>query len=259
MPTTARRLMERVSETPCGVEGILGVGYINVGQPERWIELCRAQLTCGRDTRTLTRACLVFALILAGRSGEAMVAVHGLVDAADATGNPYALSNALLADGFAFRDADPARALETLRRALAIAQVSGNRWTESHVADILSSHEAECGDPLAALDYFTLATRNFHDSGNTTLIRSPLAALASYLDRLGRYEPAAIIAGFAINPLTPLFTKIDAAIAHLREVLGDRTHESLAREGETMTTAAMAAYAYDQIDQARAELEAVSN
>jgi hypothetical protein len=34
--------------------------------------------------------------------------------------------------------------------------------------------------------------------------------------------------------------------------------ESLAREGEAMTTAAMATYAYDQIDQARTELNAVS-
>jgi hypothetical protein len=45
------------------------------------------------------------------------------------------------------------------------------------------------------------------------------------------------------------------SVAHLREVLGDQTYESLAREGETMTTAAMATYAYDQIDQARTELE----
>ncbi len=51
---------------------------------------------------------------------------------------------------------------------------------------------------------------------------------------------------------------VDTAIAHLRDVLGDQTYESLARKGETMTTAAMAAYAYDQIDQARAELNAVS-
>ena len=36
------------------------------------------------------------------------------------------------------------------------------------------------------------------------------------------------------------------------------TYESLAHKGETMTTAAMATYAYDQIDQARAELNAVS-
>jgi hypothetical protein len=41
-------------------------------------------------------------------------------------------------------------------------------------------------------------------------------------------------------------------------VLGDRTYESLARNGEGMTTAAMATYAHDQIDRARAELNAVS-
>ena len=47
----------------------------------------------------------------------------------------------------------------------------------------------------------------------------------------------------------------NTAITHLREVLGDQTYESLARKGETMTTAAMVTYAYDQIDQARTELE----
>jgi len=47
-------------------------------------------------------------------------------------------------------------------------------------------------------------------------------------------------------------------IAHLRDVLGDQTYESLTRKGETMTTAAMVAYAYDQIEQARTDLNAVS-
>jgi hypothetical protein len=49
-----------------------------------------------------------------------------------------------------------------------------------------------------------------------------------------------------------------AAIAHLRDVLGDSTYESFAQKGETMTTAAIATYAYDQIDQARTGLNAVS-
>src|SRR5262245_51103072 len=44
-------------------------------------------------------------------------------------------------------------------------------------------------------------------------------------------------------------------IAHLREVLGDKTYESFARKGEAVSMAAIAAYAYDQIDQARTELE----
>ena len=47
----------------------------------------------------------------------------GLVEAAEATDNPHALSFALLAHGFAFRDADPDRAREALRRGLVIAAV----------------------------------------------------------------------------------------------------------------------------------------
>jgi hypothetical protein len=77
-----------------------------------------------------------------------------------------------------------------------------------------------------------------------------------FSDRLGRYEPAATIAGFALSPLVATgFPEITAAIAHLRDVLGEATYESLAGKGETMTTAAITTYGYDQIDQARAELE----
>jgi class 3 adenylate cyclase len=88
-----------------------------------------------------------------------------------------------------------------------------------------------------------------------------LGLLAAFFDRLGRYEPAATIAGFAVtSPLAalPVMAEFTTAIAHLRDVLGEATYESLARKGETMTTAEMATYAYDQIDQARAELNAVS-
>jgi hypothetical protein len=73
------------------------------------------------------------------------------------------------------------------------------------------------------------------------------------------YPPSDVndtVAGFALDPLTRAWVpEIDITIAHLRAVLGDDNYESLARAGETMTTAALAAYAYDQIDQARTELE----
>ena len=94
---------------------------------------------------------------------------------------------------------------------------------------------------------------------NIVTIRSPLTNLAIFLDRVGRCEAAAIIAGFAFSPLTAAsFPNINTAIAHLRHVLGEDAYASLAREGEVMSTAAMVSYAYDQIDQARAELNAVS-
>ena len=52
--------------------------------------------------------------------------------------------------------------------------------------------------------------------------------------------------------------EITTAITPLRDVLGDQTYESLARKGETMPTGEIVTYAYDQIDQARAELNTVS-
>ena len=73
------------------------------------------------------------------------------------------------------------------------------------------------------------------------------------------YEAAATIAGFAFNPITAAwYGEITTVIAHLRDVHGDQTYEALAHIGEAMTTTEIAAYAYDQIDQARAELDAVS-
>jgi hypothetical protein len=45
-------------------------------------------------------------------------------------------------------------------------------------------------DSASAFDHLALAIRNYHDSGNTTMMRTPLAILAALLDRLGRHEPA---------------------------------------------------------------------
>jgi hypothetical protein len=140
-----------------------------------------------------------------------------------------------------------------------IAHDSGNRFNETHIAANLAQLDVERGDPRSALDHISLAIRHLHDSGNIVTLRSPFTNLAIFLDRLGHYEPAATIAGFAFSPLTAAaFPKINTAIAHLRDVPGDQTYESLARKGETMTTAAMSTYAYVQIDQARTGLNAVS-
>ena len=241
---------------PYGTEAWLGLVYLAIGQPERWAELCRAQLARRRDTHVHIRAFLVCTLALAGSGGQAMDSADGLIEAAEATGNPHFLGWALAGYGLAFRDADPVGALHALRRGLVIAQDSGNRAVASALAPFLARLEAEHGGTVSAFDYLTLAIRGFHNSGNTTTIRVPLAVLAVLFDRLGRYEPAATIAGFALSPLSASgVPEITTAITHLRDVLGEATYESLARKGETMTTTAMATYAYDQIDQARTELE----
>ena len=244
-----------------GFDAGLGVVYQVIGQPGRSIEWYRSRLARGRDTHTFTRAALVLALALAGRVDEAMAEVTGLIEAAEATRNPCALSFALFAYGWAYRGSDPGRAGKAVHRGLEIAHDSGNRYNETRLVSVLARCEASSGDPLAALDYFAAAIHDFHDTGNTVNMHLVLVGLAACLDRLGCHAPAATIAGFAIGPLTSYAAgvpEISTTIAHLRDVLGDRNYEALAHRGETMTTAAIVTYAYDQIDQARAALTSVS-
>ena len=193
---------------PYVAESAVGGAYVAVGQPERMIRWCRIQLARGRDADTLTKAALVVGLAVTGSTDDAMAAANGLIGAAEATGNPYMLSWALLAYGLAMRDADRVRSFAALRRGLAIAQDSGNRANQSHLALNLC-FQAEHDEALAAFDYFTVAIGNYHDSGNTYMICSPLGLLAAFFDRLGRYEAAATIAGFAVtSPCTSGYGRV---------------------------------------------------
>ena len=239
-------------EVPFGLDTLIGGVYLISGQPERWVQWCREKMATGRDTHAFAWSSMVLASTVAGLADAAVAASAGLIDAAEATDNPYALSYALLACGFARRDSDPAGALNALRRGLSMARDDGCRANESHLAVSVARLEFEHGDAQAGLEYLGLAIRNYHNSGNLAVMRSPLAVLASFLDRLGCYEAAATIAGFALSPLTTTaFPEINAAITHLRATLGEQAYQSLAAVGRALTVAAMATYAYVEIDQAR--------
>ncbi|MDO3638351.1 ATP-binding protein [Mycolicibacterium arseniciresistens] len=230
--------------------------YLGIGRPDLWAGLCRARLTASSDTRAFARAGLVMALMAMDEHAEAIAMADGLIEAAEAADNPAALSFALLSYGTALRDAEPEISLAAARRGLRIAKDNQIRANESVLAMALCKYEADSGDPLAALDGATVAIRNYHDSGTASVIGVPLANLAYLLDRLGRYEPAATILGYAHTPMAEVtIPGLDGTIAHLRSVLGDTTYEELARKGEAMTMATITGFAYEQIDQARAQLE----
>jgi tetratricopeptide (TPR) repeat protein len=124
----------------------------------------------------MARAGLVYGLMRAGSREEAMAAAKDLIIAADTIPNPWAHSYALLTYGIAWCDADPLGARDALQRGLVMAQESGNRYNESHLANILGRLEAKHGDEAAALQYLARAIRNYHDSGNTFVIRVPLTS-----------------------------------------------------------------------------------
>jgi predicted ATPase/class 3 adenylate cyclase len=255
-------MQRRTDEVPFGPEQLwLGAVYSAIGQIERYVEFYRDILQGGDNPHELTRSCVVTALTNAGRPEEALSAATGLIDAAEETHNPFAVSFALLAYGMACSIDYPLRALDALRRGLRIAQESGNRTNESYfamtLAMTLDRMEVEPGASAAALDNITLAIRNTYDAGNITLIRTALGLLATFLGRRDHHHSAAVVAGFArsMPSAAPTVPEFGATISDLCDVLGAQTFESLARRGEAMTMAAAVAYAYDQIDQARAELK----
>jgi predicted ATPase len=245
----------RFDEVPSEFEVALSATYANAGEPDRWVELCRNVIARGPGSHTFAKAFLVMGLNIAGASDEALAMLEDLRTAADTVDNPAVLGYALLARGISYRYVDGVAAYDAHRRGLTIARDSGNRLIESHLAGTLAQLAALHGEPTDAFDYLTLAIRHFYDSGSFSHLHVPLAILADVFDRLGHHESAATISAFATTPLTRASVpEISTIISHLRESLGDQVYESLVRTGEAMTIAEMAAFALEQIEQARTDL-----
>ena len=256
-----RALQQGSQELPFGLEHVwLGAVYSAIDEPAQHVAFCREQMATGDDKIQIGRASTVMALVLAGRAEEALAVSSGLVEAAESTHNPFAISYALLNCGIAQSAVDPVGALDPLRRGLVVAQHSGNRANVAYLAMTLAMTlnriEGE-REPLAALDNLVFAIRNYFDSGNITQIRAALGLFMTFLDKRGDAEPAAVIAGFARVEPTPVRSvpEFDMAIEHLRQVLGEQNFGALSHEGAGMTMACVVAFAYDQLDRVRRELE----
>jgi predicted ATPase len=246
-------------EVPYEAQCASGIVYSHAGQSERWAELCRSAIERGAGPLTVTRACLVMAFYFLGEGDEAMAASQGLLAAADAARSPSTACFALLAHGLGYYEADPAAAYNALRRSLTIAQESGNRQMESASASTVLLVAITYRDPIECFETLQVLIGRYYEVGNMALLQNPLAILVSMLDGLGHHEQSAIISGFAASLFSlASYPQLNTAIAHLRDLFGDETYEALARTGETMTTADMVAYAYDQIDQAQTKLKDAS-
>ncbi len=233
----------------------LGGGYITKGQPERWLDLCRNLIERTPGSHTYARAARVFAYTFTDANDEALAAAAGLLQAAEDSDVPSVSSFALFAWGWAHRDHDPQGAYQQLQRGLDIARDSGNRQVESHVVVNLTRLAAGHGDAVDVFELLTVSIRHYYDTGYFSLMPSPLAVLTAVLDRLGHYESAATISGYAATPLTwKGYPEMNSAIVHLREVLGEEAYESLARGGARMSNASVATYALEQIDRVRAAM-----
>ena len=144
-------------EVPFGIDGLLSIAYLYAGQPEQAVDWCRSRVQSGRDTHTVSRTSLIPSLTVAQSYEDAIAATTGLIEAAEATRNPWALSFALFGFGAAFRtcrsgrcsQGHSPRAAGCRRQRQPLA--SGHTW-RSLVARI----EAEYGDSLRALHYIAV-------------------------------------------------------------------------------------------------------
>ncbi len=64
------------------------------------------------------------------------------------------------------------------------------------------------------------------------MISTPLALFAAFHQRLGHYEAAATLAGFAFSPVTAQsFPELTTVIAQLRDVIGHDVYEIVRPSG----------------------------
>lgn len=234
---------------PVELEGILGGGFLTTLEADRCVERTLSTIARQPHRRAYVMANLVFALAYAGKRDEALAASQELLALAEDADNPSVRCSALLSYGHTQRNAKPAAASAAFRRGLDIARANGDRQMESVHAMNLASLSVVHADPVDALEFVRLSIRTYFDSGSLSYISGPLAILAALFDRLGEYEPAAVISGFAVTPVSrATYPEIVTAVTHLREVLGDEAYQAFAHVGAEMTTAEKATYALDQVD-----------
>jgi predicted ATPase len=244
---------------PLGYAGLwVATPHIYAGRVDVSMELTRRDVDRIDDRLVLARPYIAIMLVLSGRVDEAISLADVAVTAAEKMTNPTSLVFALEGYGRAMRDRDPAAARRALQRAVHIAGHSASRYLQTIATGLLSELEAEHGDPAVALDLFTSSISGHYDAGNFAMARSPMAVLAVFLDRLGRHEPAAVIAGYvAPNPMTrSAYPELATLADHLGAVLGADRYNDLTDRGATMTATEAVHHAFAEIDNARQVLPA---
>ncbi|WP_137146167.1 adenylate/guanylate cyclase domain-containing protein [Mycolicibacterium sp. CR10] len=245
----------RFADVPVELEGTLAGGYLTCVDAQRCLAWVDDAVERAGIRSPYIAAARVFALMYAGVPDEAMAAADDLMAATEFESNPTVVRSALHAWGSSHRGSQPEAAYRAVKRGLDVARGDGDRQLELVLGTQLASMAVNQADPIEALDYTAESIRSYFDSGSLSFVSGPLGILTGLLDRLGRFEAAATISGFADAQISrATYPEIGAALAHLREVLGDAGYESLARTGAAMTNAVRAAYALEQIDLARTGL-----
>jgi hypothetical protein len=245
------------SPMPFGTDGLLGAAYMSIGEAQRAVEWYTERLAAPDSDKVLNRVGLILGMMACGRRDEARIEAQGAMTAAEATRNPYKVSFMAMACGYSLFEVDPAAALETSHRGWSLAVDTGNRANESHLASNVCRVMAHHGEPLDALNRLEEVMHRYYDVGNVNNLRHILAIFAVILNRFGRFEAGATVAGFAVTPFTnATFPEMSALAGNLREMLGEGSFDELTAVGASMTATSILEYADQEIAELRREIPA---
>jgi tetratricopeptide (TPR) repeat protein len=190
-----------------------------------------------------------------GRSEEAIALVDETIRLARAHGNPWLIACALNSAGYAYQQADPGRALDWHRQALAYA-VENSAFFVSNAALRAAPLEMFNGDPGQALDLYDRALERYYQCGNVVMTAGTISGLAAAFEWLQHPDVAAILDGATARHQFPVDPDTRQG---LRATLGEATYEGHFATGAAMDLPEATRFARDHIEAARNELNAITS
>ncbi len=236
---------------------IEALGRVYSGDLDRYVELSAEVAGLPGSARAFGLPAYVDGLQASGRVDEAVALTEESVAVAREVGNPFWIAYALWAAGLALANVDPQRALAAWDEGVEVVRQDRVDFFEGFLArDAARVHAAE-GDPLVALDLFSMAIRSFQRAGNIAQLIITVALVPGVFEQLGHLESAA--------SLLAAITREPASVDHVPDLvaLGDRLDAALgpavvarcAAVTAALDLNATAAHACNDIDVVRAALE----
>ena len=218
------------------------------GRFDRAVELAGALAARDGAAGVYGAGILAVFLSYAGRENEAIEVARAAVPAARRHANPWFLAYALLADGIASADSDPAAALQAYREGRECTTVHRVPFLEGATSFRLAVLEAAHGDASQALDLFSSGLDSFLQAGNRPQLAIALAHLTVFFDRSQQPAVAATLyGGTTHHPVAIAVAHLAAVVEGLRSTLGDAEFDRCSDAGAAMDAGEIVAYAQRHI------------
>jgi DNA-binding CsgD family transcriptional regulator len=235
---------------------IEALAQVYCGHLDRYVELTEKVAALPGGARAFGLPGLVDGLQATGRVEEAVDLADEGVAAARAQGNPWLIAYALWTRGSAYARVDPAYALTAWREGLDYVRQHRVNFFEGFIARDAALLKLVDADPEESLVLFDAAIDSFRRSGNIPQLTITLASVTSLFERIDRPEAAGTLYGaITCRPGSEHHVPdLPDLAGRIASKLGSDRFDECAAGGATMDLAAMAHYAREQIQLARAEL-----